>query len=253
LLDGEGIDLVLMARGLPVDTICLDGAATSHMVPYRLQQERNILQEFTLFDVPKMVEVGGGHQLKSYGRGMLVIGEYRLMALAVEKLQFILLSEPQIIIKGGCVVAKEMVKTFYDDKGKIIVQAPLDREYMLFLLKPVERLLLADGKPNNLMDLWHVRMGHPHDGALRRLVEVATGVKLPANMKTSFCDTCHRSKSTVKPFLNEGINDKLPLEEITVDSSEQVPTPRGFRYSLDITCVGTTYGLDFPHEAEIRL
>jgi hypothetical protein len=42
------------------------------------------------------------------------------------------------------------------------------------------------------------------------------------------------------------LNDKLPLEEITVDSSEQVPTPKGFRYSLDITCVGTTYGWTYP-------
>jgi hypothetical protein len=95
------------------------------------------------------------------------------------------------------------------------------------------------------MDLWHVRMGHPHDGALRRMLEVTTGVKFPTTLKTSFCDTCHRTKSSNKPYFNEGLNDKLPMEEITVDSSDQVATPRGFRYSLDLTCVGTSYGWTF--------
>jgi hypothetical protein len=117
---------------------------------------------------------------------------------------------------------------------------------MLFLLRPTERILLADSKPDNVMDLWHVRMGHPHDGALRRMIEVTTGVKIPSNLKSSFCDTCHRTKSTEKPFFNEGINDKLPMEEITVDCSDQVATPRGFKYSLDISCVGTTYGWTYP-------
>jgi hypothetical protein len=40
-------------------------------------------------------------------------------------------------------------------------------------------------------------------------------------------------------------NDKLPMEEISVDVSDQSPTPRGFRYSLDISCVGTTFGWTF--------
>jgi hypothetical protein len=164
----KDFECFFMAKGLPQDTICLDGAATSHMVPYELHRQRNLLQEYQSFDVPNLIEVGGGHQLKAFGRGILMIGNYRLVALAVEKLQFILLSEPQIVVKGGSVTAKNMTKTFYDEKGGVIVQAPLDRDFMLFLLKPVERVLLADSKPANQMDLWHVRMGHPHDASFTK-------------------------------------------------------------------------------------
>jgi hypothetical protein len=46
-------------------------------------------------------------------------------------------------------------------------------------------------------------------------------------------------------------NDKLPLEEITVDVSDQTPTPKGFRYSLDLSCVGTYFWLDFCDEKEV--
>jgi hypothetical protein len=242
----RGINQLFMARDVPLNTICLDGAATTHMVPHKLQVEQNILQQYTPFTEPRLIEVGGGYQLQSYGKGILMIGKYKLVAVTVDKLQFILLSEPQIVVRGGSVLAKDCRKIFYDDLGNTIIEAPLDKDSMLFLVKTSGAALLADSKPNNQMDLWHVRMGHPHDGALRRMVEATIGVKLPSNIKASFCETCHKTKSTAKPFLNEGTNDKLPLEELTVDTSEQMPTPRGFRYSLDMTCVGTTYGWTFP-------
>jgi hypothetical protein len=62
---------------------------------------------------------------------------------------------------------------------------------MLFILKisdgrDLEKALLADSKPSSMMDLWHVRMGHPHDGALRRMISATTGVKLPVNMQVVF-------------------------------------------------------------------
>ena len=85
-------------------------------------------------------------------------------------------------MKGGSVIAKDMTKTFYDEKGEIIVQAPLDKQFMLFLLRPEERILPADSKPDNLMDLCHLRMGHPHDGALRRMIKVTTGVQIPTTI-----------------------------------------------------------------------
>jgi hypothetical protein len=81
---GEGIwmavstDKILMAKDIPIDAICLDGAATSHMVPYCLQQQRNILQNFREFDQPQMVEVGGGHFLKSFGVGLLADWEIQV-------------------------------------------------------------------------------------------------------------------------------------------------------------------------------
>jgi hypothetical protein len=123
---------IFMARGLPTDTICLDGAATTHMVPLELQQRSGILQGYQTFKTPRVIEVGGGHQLRSFGQGQLVIGKYKLYAITVDQLQFILLSEPQIVVKGGSVVAKDMEKIFYDDKGEVIIRAPLDRQVYAF-------------------------------------------------------------------------------------------------------------------------
>jgi hypothetical protein len=82
-----------------------------------------------------------------------------------------------------------MKKTFYDDKGQIIIEAPLDKESMLFIIKPtssksLEGSFLADSKPDNKMDLWHVRMGHPNDEALKNMIETVFGVRLPTNAKS---------------------------------------------------------------------
>jgi hypothetical protein len=96
----SNIEQIFMAQGLPAATICLDGAATSHMVPNRLQEQESILQNYKTFDTPREVEVGGGHRLRAFGTGILMIGEYKFTAMTVDQLQFILLSEPQIIIKG---------------------------------------------------------------------------------------------------------------------------------------------------------
>jgi hypothetical protein len=41
--------------------MCIDGGATSHMVPLRLQEELNILESYTEYQKPKRIIVGGAH------------------------------------------------------------------------------------------------------------------------------------------------------------------------------------------------
>ena len=59
----ERLDRALMIGGLPKHTICIDGGATSHMVPHDLQVSNNVLQEYRPFKKPRKVVVGSNHQL----------------------------------------------------------------------------------------------------------------------------------------------------------------------------------------------
>jgi hypothetical protein len=143
-------------------------------------------------------------------------------------------------------IAKDCVKTIYKFRGSIILSAPLDVHFRLFLVHKEEDIaMLADSKVANQMDLWHIRLGHANERAIRQLVKATEGVDIPVNQKLSFCDTCQVSKATARPFFCEGKKELYPMEEITVDTTEQARTPAGYRFSLDMTCVGSTFGWTF--------
>ena len=55
------LERAFLIGGIPRDTMCIDGAATSHMVPHSLQLESNILQNYVPYDEPRKVIVGGNY------------------------------------------------------------------------------------------------------------------------------------------------------------------------------------------------
>jgi hypothetical protein len=246
----ESLDIAMNLAELPMDTICIDGACTSHMVPHQLQVQHNILTEYKQFPTSREVIVGGGTTMRSTGEGILNINGHKLPSITVLGLQFILLSEPRILLAGGSVIAKDMQKIVYDKQGDVVIAAPLNDRYRLFLKEYKDTAMLADSKPVNQMDMWHVRLGHPNEVSLRKLAQVVKGVDIPKSHKLSFCDTCQRCKATMKPYANHGVSTGTPMEEITVDTSDQVSTPAGYKHSLDLTCVASTYGWSMKMKAK---
>jgi hypothetical protein len=180
------LERAMITGQISPQTICIDGGATSHMVPYQLQEDNNILESYTEYTKPKKVIVGGGTFLLSRGEGTLDVNGHKFRkTLAVQGLQFILVSEPQIMMAGGMVVAKDSIKTIYNSEGQIVITAPLDINYRLFLVhKRDEIALLADSKVQNQMDLWHIRLGHANEKAIRQLVKATEGVDIPSKPQT---------------------------------------------------------------------
>ena len=128
------LERAFIIGGIARDTLCIDGAATLHMVPHDLNLERRLLHSYIPFDSPREVIVGGGYKLYSQGTGTLVINGHELVrALSVQDLQFILISEPQIMFDDGEVITRKMPKTVYDSDGNVILSAPLDKDYRLIL------------------------------------------------------------------------------------------------------------------------
>jgi hypothetical protein len=51
------------------------------------------------------------------------------------------------------------------------------------------------------MDLWHIRLGHAHEGGDEKVSTGLRGVNIPKSQKLSFCDTCQIPKSKIKLHL----------------------------------------------------
>jgi hypothetical protein len=93
--------------------------------------------------------------------------------------------------------------------------------------------------------LWHQRLGHLGEAALKTMVKenMVTGLHL-SNCSVPFCGKCAEGKLSKTKFPTTGGNrSKLPLELLHMDvcGPMDVPTPTGYRYFMVIVDDATRY------------
>ncbi len=82
------------------------------------------------------------------------------------------------------------------------------------------------------VDLWHRRMGHLDDEAVRHLPTAATGVELTSSITTSKCVTCKLSKATQQISRCPTDRAQLPFARVHLDLVQMNPAYNGNRWIL---------------------
>ena len=92
---------------------------------------------------------------------------------------------------------------------------------------PSEQVALASSKPESEVNLWHQRLGHLCEQQLKDMAhkQLVTGMKLPRNAESSFCEGCVEGKMKRKPFKAVGeIRSHRKLQLIHSDVCGPMPT-----------------------------
>jgi hypothetical protein len=199
-------------KTLGTGAFLLDGAATVHMVEdwVELQDERVV-----------QMQVKGVGNMMATAKGSLCVGGMKLQpALRVPGLGINLISEGLLQQQGFEVVSRDnWRRVLY--KGEVVIEAFL--EHGLFVWRPkdvkfihnnVEHGYVGGSRPESLLHLWHLRMGHLNVDSLRKLQTVSTGMPVLEAGSLPFCIACCKSKSTVRSFKGNGDKATMPLGTI---------------------------------------
>ena len=91
---------------------------------------------------------------------------------------------------------------------------------------PSEQVALASSKPESEVNLWHQRLGHLCEQQLKDMAhkQLVTGMKLPRNAESSFCEGCVEGKMKRKPF--KAVGEIRSRNSFTVTYVAQCPQSR---------------------------
>jgi len=205
----------------------VDSGASKHMTC-----RKEILVNYQEFRQPQQVRLGDGRTVEALGAGNVQL-----------KMVF-KVSEPKQITMYGVLYVPKLAGNLFSvgaaaEKGNIVQfghsrcwirgkknqlhgmgTRSADQLYQLDceIVAP-ERASLAANQ-NTCIDLWHQRLGHLNEQQLKQLVlkEMATGVKIPKTVNTSFCEGCVEGKIQRKPYKSVGeIRSKRKLQLVYSD------------------------------------
>lgn len=103
----------------------------------------------------------------------------------------------------------------------------------IFIFESEQNKCMSLEQQNNFMN-WHLKYGHVNFACLKEMAKnnVVNGFDIKDNCKEPVCETCSKSKITVKPFERSQFRAKSLLEIIHSDicGPVNVPSIAGFRY-----------------------
>lgn len=193
----------------------VDSGCTNHMS-----------NDLTLFSelnqkVSKIMVAKSNQFMKSEGQGKIEGEDFSLkQVLYVPELSANLLSVNAITENEGEVkFSKDKVII---SKNKITVCEGLKQQnglYTLDIKSERSSSLLVENKNRLSAYNWHVRLGHPNVGYMKKLLKIADGIDLTEkecdDMK--ICEVCIKAKQNRQPFLTERTRAERPNQIIHID------------------------------------
>lgn len=225
-----------------IDRWVVDSGASAHMTCHK-----DILCNYSSFDIPQKVGLGDGRTVDVVGTGTVKIAmlfdNYNTMNCEIENVLYVpklscnLFSVKSATNKGKVVQFGHSKCWIRDANGKLCGTGSLvNKMYQLNCetISQKEYASVASADQTG-MDLWHQRLGHTNGQRLKEISEKdsVSGLNIQKKATLSFCEGCVEGKMQRQPFKPVGeirSTRKLELIHSDVCGPMQTASMSGRRY-----------------------
>ena len=137
-----------------------------------------------------------------------------------------------------------------DKQTKRVLRQGSTREGLYSLKSPKPQALYSTRQISTSDEVWHRRLGHPHDQVLKYLNQIKSIAVNKSSLK--ICESCQLGKSSRLPFVASSFVASRPLERVHCDlwGPSPVTSNQGFRFYVIFVDNFSRFSWLFPLKAK---